>query len=213
MKTIFLVILAFIAPQLAKGQPLIPGNSVRLALETVITNNHANPQSPMLRYSALYTKQLAQSRWLAEAGVSYMSVYEDERVDPFNYHFLGDRSQRISADLAILFNVLKSNRHTVRIGAGPSFWYQRNGYVRNLATYMTVGGQQIDYITFDRVNQNQFDVGLNLRSEYDYAVSPHFIMGIRLGTSGTAIHLGSPSTQSSLIGTLITVGLSAGYRF
>lgn len=213
MRNIFITISALIAPHLAKGQLFVYRNSVRLALETVVTNNHGYRQPPIPRYSVLYSKQLAQSRWMAEAGLSYMSLYKDERIDPYNYYFLSDRSQRVSADLVLLFNVLKSNRHAIRFGAGPSFWYQRNGYVRNLGVYLTRGGQQVDYVTFDRANRNEFDLGLNLRSDYEYAVSSHFIVGFRLGTAGKVVQIGTKDNESYLIGTLATIGASVGYRF
>ncbi|MFD2937138.1 hypothetical protein [Spirosoma flavum] len=180
-------------------------------LEALYVKGDQRPQSPVLKYSLIYARNLADSRWLVEGGVSYTNRYVREQFTPFQSFFSGDRSQLVAADLTFMYNLLRSNRHAFRIGAGLSLWYTRDGVVENLMGTTTVGGQQLADISFTRNYSHTYNLALALRSSYEYSLTSRVVVGVRASTGGNM--LPSNLLTSNLVGTLSTVGLSAGYRF
>jgi hypothetical protein len=185
-------------------------NLVQLHVETLYVKADQRPQSPVTKYSLVYARKLAVSRWIAEGGVSYTSRYVREQLTPFQFFPLGDRSQLVTLDLTFMYNLLRSNRHTFRLGAGPSLWYTRNGTLENLSATTTVGGQRLEDISFTRNYSHTFNLGVALRSSYEYSLTSRVVLGVRASTGGNLLRGDGFST---LVGSLSTMGLSAGYRF
>ena len=209
MKRLLIAGLLGLSPLFVKAQAVVFRNSVKIAVEAVRVPGD-DRLTPTLTYSVGYTRQLAASRWMLEGGLGYINYYKREEFSPFNYYFNGGRSQRVFANFNLKFNLLTSNRHAFRLGAGPSIWYQRNGLVKNLSGEATPDFQNVTNVSFTRGYSHTTNPGLNLLGEYEVAITPEFSLGAR---AGFVTNLLPPNRLEPLLGTLATAGLSAGYHF
>ncbi len=210
MKKLLLACLIYATPWLADAQTPAYKNSVRMTIGATYVKGDQQSQSPVPQYGVIYSRQLGTSPWLVETGLSYTNRYVREQFTPFQFYFPGDRSQLVTADLNFMVNLLRSTRHTLRIGAGPSFWYVRNGIVNNLSGTTSVGSQQLESVSYTRSYSHNVNLAVNLRSDYEYALSTRVILGLRISTGGNVLQADGHST---LTGTLSTIGVSTGYRF
>lgn len=210
MKKIPFIFLFCFCATLVKAQTPSYKNSVRVALGATYLKGDNQKQSPVLNYALIYSRHLGNSRWLAEGGFGYTNRYVREQVSSFQFLFPGDRSQLVTADLTFLYNLLKSNRHALRIGAGPSFWYVRNGFVETISVVIGSGGQPFENVSFTRNYSHDVNLAVNLRADYEYALTPKIILGVRAATGGNVL---KPDARGTLLGTLSTIGFSTGYRF
>jgi len=209
MKTLLVIGLCCCSILSLKAQNPVFNRSLRAAVEVVDVSDDDYRRFAGMKYSIIHTRPVfTGGRWSLESGLGYISYYTIQQYSPYPYFFKGNSSQRISTDFALLFNVLQSRRLAFRVGAGPSIWYQRNGRVSDLSG--SVNGSQVESVTFNRMHSNDFNVGINLRSDLEYKVSPRIIVGARAGVIGS---LTRQEGQGSLLGTLTTLGLSIGYRF
>jgi hypothetical protein len=209
MKKLLLVSLCCCSILSLKAQNPVFNRSLSAAVEATDVSNDENRRFAGVKYSIIYSRPVfIGGRWSLESGLGYIDYYSYQQFSPYRYFFKGNSSQRISADFAVLYNLLQARRLAFRVGAGPSIWYQRNGNVRDLSGIFN--GSQVERVTFNRVHSNDFNVGINLRSDLEYKVAPRIILGARAGIIGS---LTRQNAQGSLLGTLTTLGLSAGYRF
>ncbi|GAB3993580.1 hypothetical protein GCM10028807_29180 [Spirosoma daeguense] len=204
MKNAILILLFCIVSENTVAQLQKPVESVRIAIEASSSNVM---QSNAIRYSLIKSRQIKLSRWDSEVSLGYINYYRREQFSPYNYYYKGNRSQRIGVDLTFLYNLISTNRNTLRIGAGPGIWHQRNGRVTDLSAI--VNGQQIEKITFSRHYSGEFNFGLNLKADYEYRITDKLVLGVR---TGVATNFLTPDASASLLGTLFSLGFSAGYR-
>lgn len=210
MKKSFLTFLLCFIVYWTSAQTTTYKNSVQFHLEALYVKADQQPQSPVPKYSLIYTSRLAQSRWITEAGVSYTNRYVREQFTPYQFFFPGDRSQLVTLDLTAMYNLLKSDRHALRLGAGPSLWYTRNGLISNVSGTTTAGGQQLTDVSFTRNYSHNFNLAIALRGSYEYSLTTRMVVGMRASIGGNVLN---DHGSSTLLGSLSTVGLSAGYRF
>jgi hypothetical protein len=208
-KLLFSLLFCFIV-HWSSAQTPIRKNSIQLHIEALYPKADQRPQSPVPKYSLIYTRRLAESRWVTEAGASYTSRYVREQFTPYQFFFPGDRSQLVTLDLSIMYNLLNSDRHALRIGTGPSLWYTRNSVIANLSGTTSIGGQQLPDVSFTRNYSHDFNLAFTVRGSYEYSLTPRMIVGLRASLGGNVLKGNSSST---LVGSLSTVGLSTGYRF
>jgi len=201
-KSLFSSFLFCFVSYLSTAQSHSYKNSVQLHVEALYVKADQRPQSPVPKYSLIYTKRLAESRWSTETGVSYTNRYVREQFTPYQFFFLGDRSQLVTLDLTLMYNLLRSNR--------PSLWYTRNGLVANLSGTTIAGGQQPTDVSFTRNYSHDFNLAFTLRSSYEYSLTSRIVLGVRASIGGNVLN---GNGNSTLVGGLSTVGLSAGYRF
>ncbi|MCK8493902.1 hypothetical protein M0L20_18690 [Spirosoma sp. RP8] len=208
MKKSILSFLLFTICNVSFAQYQMPSKSFRVAIEANHVGGNASGQAKAVKYSYIYSEQIKLSRWDYEISVGYINYYRKEKFSPFDYYYKGNHSQRVVGDASILYSILKKERHAFRIGLGPSVWYQRNGDVTNLSA--TTNGQQIENLTFNREYSSEFNVGANLKTDYEYLITPKLIVGLRAGVTTNFL---TPDARASLLGTLSSVGVSVGYRF
>lgn len=210
MKKLLLSFIACFIVHWSSAQTPTYKSSVQFHVEALYVKADQRPRSPVPKYSLVYTNRLSTSRWITEVGVSYTSRYVRGQFTPFQYFFPGDRSQLVTLDLTAMYNLLTSDRHALRLGAGPSLWYTRNSLVANLSGVTDASGQQLTDVTFTRTHNHSFDLAIALRGSYEYSLSHRLMMGVRASVGGNVLN---GNAFSSLVGGLSTVGLSAGYRF
>ena len=209
-KSLFSSFLFCFVSYLSTAQSHSYKNSVQLHVEALYVKADQRPQSPVPKYSLIYTKRLAESRWSTETGVSYTNRYVREQFTPYQFFFPGDRSQLVTLDLTAMYNLLRSDRHAFRLGAGPSLWYTRSGLVANLSGTTIAGGQQPTDVSFTRNYSHDFNLAFTLRSSYEYSLTSRMVLGVRASIGGNVLN---GNGNSTLVGGLSTVGLSTGYCF
>ncbi len=210
MKNTFLSFLLCCVACCSNAQTPTYKNSVQFHIEALYKKGDQRPQSPVLKYSLIYTRRLAESRWIVEVGATYASRYVQQQFTPYQYFFPGDRSQLVTLDLSGMYNLLKSNRHDLRLGAGPSLWYTRNSLIGNLSGTTTADWQELLDVTFTRNYSHDLNLALILRGSYEYSLTSQLFVGLRASIGGNILN---GNSSSSLVGGLSTVGLSAGCRF
>lgn len=211
MKAHLLLCLFSLVAIASKAQKPNQKNLIYVGAGKTITANSVFGPRPAVLYEVTYTRFLARGRWSIEGTLSYINHYKREQASPFNYYYLGDRSQRIRLDLPVLFTVLKSTRHRLRIGLGPSVWYQKNGYARDETIALEPGGQEVSSISFMRTTAYQSALGMNLAAAYDFTILPSLVIGLRGGLGGSII---STNVElASLNNSMAAVGVRIGYGF
>ncbi len=209
MKHLLFALLSCFVVHSVKAQSSTYQNSVQVQLEALYVKADQRPQSPVPKYSLLYARDL-NHRWRAEAGASYTNRYLREQFSPYQSFFPGQRTQLASFDLTVLYNLLHSNRHALRLGLGPSLWYTRNGAVTDLTGVVAVGGQQLELISYTRASSHSFNLALSLRGNYEYSITSRFVIGARASVGGNIL---GGDAYSILGGSLMTGGALVGYRF
>lgn len=202
---ILLILSNWVCAQFTKSY----NKSIHISTEALWVKGDHQEQSPAIRYSVLYSQPLANTRWTMEAGLSFTSRYTRDRFYTSTVFWENQRTQLATVDVSFLFNVINQKRHTVAFGAGPSLWFLRNGNTYDVAGQANQNGD-IETISYRWVYTSAFNVGLNLRTTYTYALTDRLQVGARLGVGG---NLFRSSSEGTLYGTLSTIGLSAGYRF
>ncbi|GAB3270850.1 hypothetical protein GCM10027347_41790 [Larkinella harenae] len=210
MKKILLISLFFGLLGSSYAQSPVYNNALRVSVEA--TNKYENKvqmQRHILRYSVGYHRKLSNSRWLVDGSLSYLQNHIREKASGFDASYIGTRSQRISADVAALYNILKSPRHTLQLGAGPSLWYQRN----ELETDVTIrlnGGQEVDKITVERTKKPEVVLGFNLQLAYEYAITPQVGAGVR---AIILSNLTKPEERGAIPNNFLATGVHVSYWF
>jgi hypothetical protein len=206
MKYLLLLSLFFTGCLAQAQTPVLPKHSLRFAVDELNVRSEADGLFPW-RYSLRYGRQLGQSRWVIEPGLTYTSFARMERLNSLS--FTGDQTQLITLDIDFFYNLLRSNRHALQLGAGPSLWYTRDRPISSLSYEANRDGI-IQRINIDRDTRNSIRPGMNLRVAYDYTVTPSVIVGFRTGISA---NLMSVPEFSTLGASQFTLGLNVGYRF
>lgn len=85
--TVLSFLLCFIA-YCNNAQTLTYKNSVQLHVEALYKKGDQRPQSSVPKYSLIYTRRLAESKWAVEAGATYTSRYVREQFTPYQFFFL-----------------------------------------------------------------------------------------------------------------------------
>ncbi|MFD1145431.1 hypothetical protein ACFQ4C_30170 [Larkinella insperata] len=196
----------------AKAQQQIFKNTVRFNIES--TNKRANTQHfqrAIARYSVSYDRNLGSKAWSIEGTLGYMQNYIREDLYGREGSYTGTRSKRIYMDFSFLYDLLPRDRHSLRIGGGPSAWYQQNAIANDVTVWVKPGTiQEVDYIEVRRTKKSEVVAGFNLQAAYDYSVLPRLLVGARV------VGLSNLTKMHSLgaIGyNYLTIGMSVGYRF
>ena len=205
LSSFFLLLPCLVRAQLRDSYP----RSLQIAIEALSVNADFQDKSPVIRYSALYTQPLSNTRWVVESGLSFTDRYTKDRFYTSNVFWVDNSSQLVTVDLTFLFNLLASKRHTIYVGAGPSLWLLRNGNTYDVTGVANQSGV-IESVSYRRAYTTDFNIGVNLRAKYEYSVTSRIVAGIRFGLGGNLL---KGTGEGTLYGSLLTVGASAGYRF
>jgi hypothetical protein len=168
-------------------------NSIRFAAD--YTTIGVTGQQATVRYSLIYARYLSDDRLALESSIGYVSHY----LPATSYHQEAHLS-RITADFSLLYTLLKSSRHMIRLGAGPSLWYRQEAVAVLATTPIPSSGEVIKFSPTNTY-QDGLKVGLNMASEYNYSLSPCFTLGGRVAV----FYVGSNIIPA--------VGLTTGFNF
>ncbi|GAB3760883.1 hypothetical protein [Spirosoma pomorum] len=127
------------------------------------------PDDLGFRYSLRYARHLANDRLILAATGGYLAV--DNLIGEKNgQRVFGNKRQRLTSDLTILVDFLKSSRHALRAGGGLSGWARQDNVV--IARQHQIDTRQGTAITtataVQRENVTALTIGWHATVEYEY---------------------------------------------
>lgn len=191
----------------AQAQQSTYKNSVQVGIDQTSIDVNGSGH-PARRYTATYSRHLVNDRLILRGNLGYINHYVSEQAYPFNYYYKTDQLRYTTADVTLLFDFLKSNRHALRLGGGPTLWHMSNRLAGFTTIHYTEGGGAIESISFDRFPERAWRAGFNTAAEYEYALTPQLTIGARLTAIG---FFGDDSKY--IANSVTTAGLQVGYRF
>lgn len=158
------------------------------------------PDDLGLRYVAQYARHIANDRIVLAGSLGYISV-KNRRLIINNVYDEGRPRERLTADFTVSFDFLRSNRHALRLGAGPSIWYRKDDFLQSAQFTVQQNGTITDVTTVrNRIDETNF--GYHIRGEYEYAFAPRTTLA---GSVGMA--------NLNRAGFSSIAGLTLGHRF
>ncbi|WP_139361705.1 DUF481 domain-containing protein [Spirosoma sp. 209] len=172
-------------------------NSIRVGTDYMSLDA---PDDLGFRYVARYARHLANDRFVLEGSLGYLSI-ENRRLVFNNFYFTGRPRQRVTADLTVSFDFLRTARHALRLGGGPSVWYRKDDRLREARSVVNQSGQ-VTGVTILSEKADEANLGYHVAAEYDYAISPRITLAGRVGMANL-----------SKAGISSAAGVNVGYRF
>ncbi|QJD77389.1 hypothetical protein [Spirosoma rhododendri] len=155
------------------------------------------PDDTGFRYWVRYDRHLAQDRIVLSGTLGYANVANRRQYTLSTpVIFDGRPRQRVTADLTLSYDFIRSYRHALRLGGGLSVWYRQDDVVRQIS--LVPGNAP----AIDHVEINETNVGYHLTAEYEYALTTRVVAAGRFGLA----NLGEAGISS-------LVGISLGRRF
>lgn len=189
---LYLICLSF-----SKAQVVPYKNTVGVGVDYMSLDG---PDDLGLRYVARYARHIANDRIVLEGSLGYLSV-KNRQLLVNNFYDEGRPRERLTADFTVSFDFLRSSRHALRLGAGPSIWYRKDDLLRSAQFSVQPNGTITDVTTVrNRIDETNF--GYHIRAEYEYAFAPRTTLAGRVGIA-TLNRAGISSIA----------GLTLGYRF
>lgn len=185
---------------LALAQSPAPKNSIQAGVDYMSLDF---PDDLGYRYNIRYARHLANDRLILAATAGYFLT--DNRNGKLNGQLVfGNKRQRLTGDLTILIDLLKSSRHALRIGGGLSCWARQDDIITALSSQIDVsrGSAILTATSVQRENVTALNVGWHATAEYEYL----FANRITASSRFMVANLG-------LAGISSVAGLAIGYRF
>jgi len=181
----------------AKAQVAPYKNTVGVGIDYMSLDG---PDDLGFRYVARYARHIANDRIVLEGSLGYLSV-KNRRLIVNNVYDEGRPRERLTADFTVSFDFLRSNRHALRLGAGPSIWYRKDDLLQSAQFTVQQNGAITDVTTVrNQINETNF--GYHIRGEYEYALAPRTTLAGRIGIANL-----NRAGFSSI------AGLTVGHRF
>lgn len=193
-----LLIPAFLLISLTVANAQTYRNSVRIGVDYMSVDA---PDALGFRSSLRLARNFVNDRFVLAATAGYFSKqYHKNVLNDFSIN--GDKRERFTADLTLLVNLLKNNRHALRVGVGPSTWFRRDkilvqsGFSASPTSSVIPAG----FIQYDEIYS--LNIGWHVTGEYAYLITPN------LSVDGRFI---LANLQQAGISSLAGIGL--GYHF
>ena len=181
----------------AKAQVASYKNTVGIGVDYMSLDG---PDDLGLRYVARYARHIANDRLILEGSLGYLSV-KNRRLLVNNFYDEGRPRERLTADFTVSFDFLRSSRHALRLGAGPSIWYRKDDFLQSAQFTVQQNGTITD-VTTVRNQTDEANFGYHIRGEYEYTLTPRTTLAGRAGIANL-----NRAGFSSM------AGLALGYRF
>ena len=103
------------------------------------------------------------------------------------------------------YNLLKSTRHALRLGVGPSVWLRKDDMLQGMNLIKeSIGSAKVIEVDFLREDVQEVNFGGHVMGEYEYALTP----SLALGVSGGLAQFSRKTTGFNPM-----AGIRLGYRF
>jgi hypothetical protein len=156
------------------------------------------------RYNLRYARHLANDRLLLAATAGYLLT--DNRSRNLNgITASGNRRERVTGDLTILVDFLKSSRHALRAGGGLSVWARQDDTIIGSSWSSYSNDAVTDVLisaSVQRENITALNTGWHATAEYEYLFARRITASARFMLAD----LGRAGISS-------VAGIAAGYRF
>lgn len=172
-------------------------NTIRISIDYMSLDA---PDDLGLRYGARYARHFADDRIVLEGSFGYFRV-ENKQLLFNDFYFEGRPRQRVMADLTASFDFLRTPRHALRLGGGPSVWYRKDDRLREARSIVDQNRQETRVtILSEKVNEANF--GFHVATEYEYVIGPRTTLAGRINI-----------TNLDKAGISSAVGINVGYQF
>ncbi len=154
-------------------------------------------------YGIAYRRNLIGSRFAVGARLGRASAPGVNDSVSGKFFSYGKRSQRTTIDLTVSYDFLKSERHALRLGVGPSIWSRKDD--RPLGIHLFFEGLEapklvdVEFLRRDEIEEN---FGYHLTGEYSYSFTPRILAKANVGFA-----------QFKATGFNPMAGIGIGYRF
>lgn len=197
MRTLLLTFSSLLIITVAQAQQTEYKNSFHLGADYL-----GLPDNVGIRYSGKYAKHLSNDRLVVSLSGGYLDAPNPRYLTGTNVKLHGRRIKRITTDATFSFDFLRSSRHALRLGVGPSVWYCEDETM-GAASYTIRGDGSITNIKVAWEPSQGVNVGFHVITEYEYWFTRHTTLGSQVG-------LASLRNSGGLTGIL---GLTVGHRF
>ena len=172
-------------------------NSIRIGVDYMSLDA---PDDLGFRYGIRYARHFANDRIVLEGSLGYLNV-ETQRLVANYFYFTGRPRQRVTGDVTISFDFLRSDRHALRVGGGPSVWYRRDDDWREARSITDQNGQ-VTNILLRSEQTEETNIGYHVIAEYEYAITSRITLAGRFGVANL-----------NIAGISSFAGVNVGYRF
>ncbi|QKZ14055.1 hypothetical protein [Spirosoma sp. KUDC1026] len=166
-KLYIITVLGFLFNTLALAQPPAPKNSIQAGVDYMSLDF---PDDLGYRYALRYARHLANDRLVLAATAGYL-LTDNRSTSPDDITAAGNKRQRLTGDLTILFDFLKSSRHALRAGGGLSGWARQDDIIIARSRSSFSNSEATDVLisaSVQRENVTALNVGWHATAEYEY---------------------------------------------
>ncbi|MFD2572821.1 hypothetical protein ACFSUS_19425 [Spirosoma soli] len=195
MKYLLLIVLTGLA-SITYAQGPTYRNSVLVTIDYMTLDA---PDDTGLRYSLRLGRHFFNDRLVVAGSAGYLQASQNRQAQT-TFPLGTDQRKRLTADLTLLFDLVKASHQALRIGGGPSAWYRRDDLLRSFSTTRLPDGT-LAAATVEREEVAAVTIGYHLTGEYEYLITPQVSLNGRIGWANLAGKISSMA------------GVGLGYRF
>lgn len=114
------------------AQAQTPGFARSLSVDANVVEL-GNVSDPGFGYGISYTRHFINDRFTIGGRLGYADAPGQNEVyytEDEEFRSYGRKSERFTADLRVSYNFLRSTRHALRLGVGPSVWSRKDDLLR-----------------------------------------------------------------------------------
>jgi hypothetical protein len=182
---------------LTTAQVINRKNSIRVGADIMSMNG-----SDDLRGLVRYARHLSNDRIVLEGSVGYNRDQNWLSAAPYGHDFYyGARPRgRFMFDATASLDLIRNPHHALRVGGGPSVWFQKNEIATGVAPIYNYD-QLIGWRLVTR-RTKEFSFGYNLAAEYEYLIGSRLSLSFRASLASI-----------NKVGTNSAAGVNIGYHF
>ncbi len=157
------------------------------------------PDAMGYRVLGRYARHIGDDRLVLEGSLGYLKIPNRESIG--NGYFVEGRPRmRLSSDVTVSFDFLRSPRHALRVGFGPSAWYRQDDSVKG-ANFEIAPDNTVILTKLERKPVNEVNFGYNAAAEFELAINYRYTTSLRFGLANL----------NGMISSML--GVNIGYRF
>jgi hypothetical protein len=132
------------------------------------------PDARGLHQSLRVDRHLVNDRLVIAASIGYLKVLNRFKISD-NVTLEGRPRLRLTTDLTLLVDLLKSQRFGLRLGGGPSVWARRDDVINQLSVGRTTEGDLVDVVA-QRTRTSAVNFGYHFTGEFEAVIFPRVFL-------------------------------------
>lgn len=157
------------------------------------------PDAMGYRVLGRYARHFADDRLVLEGSLGYLKIPNWQHMIN-GYYVEGRPRMRATSDVTLFYDFLRSPRHALRVGLGPSAWYRQDDSVKGF-NYERLSDGTLELTNLERKRVNEVNFGYNMAAEFEVAIAYRYTVALRFGLANLDHKISS------------MLGLNVGYRF